>query len=364
MATIYSPLINKLLALAFIILLASFGSCKKEPDPPGTDPDKDTAYDPTPYEMKIPKGFPPMPANPENPMTEEGVKLGRMLYYDDVLSTSGTRCASCHHAERSYSTPFGPGGLSVPPHINLGWNSDFTWNGFEEELDHVAIIDLDVPDFIQPNLDSIYDRFERDQEYFKLFKQAFNVDITKLPEDEFKLTISNALGQFMRTMISSNSKYDRVRQQQDFFTDSEMRGYDIFFSEKGDCFHCHGSVLFTNNTFNNTGLDSVHTGIDQGRFLVTGNPADMGKFSSPTLRNIELTAPYMHDGRFEDLEEVIAFYNSGVLPSPTLDPIMTKPGKEKGLQLTEQDKQDLIAFLKTLTDKSFLTDPDIADPFK
>ena len=143
-----------------------------------------------------------------------------------------------------------------------------------------------------------------------------------------------------------------------------MHGANIFYTEQGDCFHCHGTPLFTNNTFNNTGMDTVFSGLNFGRYLYTGLATDMGKFSAPTLRNIELTAPYMHDARFKTLEEVMEFYNSGVhWNSPNIDPIMTKPFKEYGLMLTSMDKADLIAFLKTLTDTTLLTDPTVSNPF-
>ena len=133
----------------------------------------------------------------------------------------------------------------------------------------------------------------------------------------------------------------------------------IFMTERGDCFHCHGNPLFTSNDFRNNGLDCTPQGANSGRYLVTGNANDIGKFSVPTLRNVELTAPYMHDGRYATLEEVVEFYNSGVcMTSPNIDPIMTKPAKEYGLNLWPWEKEDLVNFLKTLTDTTFINNPD------
>ena len=163
-------------------------------------------------------------------------------------------------------------------------------------------------------------------------------------------------------MKSSNSKFDRYQRQEEQLSNSELNGMTIFFTEKGDCFHCHGIPLMTNNEFHNIGLDSIFVGNNVGRNYITGSPYDLGKFKTPTLRNVELTSPYMHDGRFTTLEEVVEHYNSDVKRSATVDPIMTKPGKEYGLQLTTQEKQDLVAFLKTLTDWEFVNDTSLASP--
>ena len=141
-----------------------------------------------------------------------------------------------------------------------------------------------------------------------------------------------------------------------------MHGLDIFTTEKGDCFHCHSLGLFTDNKFRNNGIDSIYIGNDLGRYNVTTNTNDIGLFKTPTLRNIELTAPYMHDGRFQTLDQVIDHYNSGVKHSATLDPIMTKPSKIYGLGLTTIEKYDLIAFLKTLTDTTFIHNPLLQKP--
>ncbi|MDZ4759032.1 MAG: cytochrome c peroxidase [Bacteroidota bacterium] len=323
---------------------------------------------PTPYELEIPKGFPKPVIPAFNPLTVEGIQLGRMLYYDNILSTNGRSCSSCHNSDKSYSIPIfvlqTGERISVPPHINLAWNSDFNWNGSENVLDHEGIADFG-PEFFNSNQDSIYARFSRHALYPDLFLKAFGLrNIAKIPYPELQQKIVYAISQFMRTMISSNSKLDQYKNHKATLTAAEMRGAEIYMSEKGDCFHCHGSVLYSSNAFSNNGLDSILVGPSEGRSLITGKIYDRGKFSVPTLRNIELTAPYMHDGRFATLEEVVEFYNSGVkLSSPNIDPLMTKTNKQFGLGLTHQDKSDLVQFLKTLTDTVFMNNKNFQSPF-
>ena len=166
----------------------------------------------------------------------------------------------------------------------------------------------------------------------------------------------------MRTMISYNSKLDKRLRNEITLTASELNGYVIYVTERGDCFHCHNidaGRLMTDNLFHNNGLDSVFT--DLGRGAITGNVFDNGKFLTPTLRNIALTAPYMHDGRFQTLEEVVEHYNSGGKASSTVDPLMKHVGT--GLNLSTQEKADLVAFLKTMTDSSFINDARFKSPF-
>ena len=175
--------------------------------------------------------------------------------------------------------------------------------------------------------------------------------------------VAYALAQFFRVLASTDSKFDKFLKKEAALSPSELNGMDIFFTEKGDCFHCHTVPLMTNNDYHNIGLDSVFSGGNLGRYTITTDVTDIGKFKSPSLRNVALTAPYMHDGRFATLEEVVEHYNSGVKNSSTLDPLMTKPGKEFGLQLTAQEKSDLVSFLKTFTDDTFLTDTTLSNPF-
>lgn len=354
-----------LVGLLMVVLVIA--SCKKDKE---TQVVPDAPYKTTPYTLRVPAGW-VNPVIPDfNPMTVEGVRLGKMLFYDDVLSTNGRSCSTCHNTDKSFSTEvfYFPSGepVSVPPLINVAWNPDFEWYGQVDILDHVPLGDF-TPLFFDPNHDTIVARMKANPLYPQYFYEAFNVkDIAQISYDDLKLYSSYAIIQFVRTIISDNSKYDKVMRHEPgiAFTPEEMSGSIIFYTEKGDCFHCHGSPLLTTNVMTNNGLDTVFTGENLGRYNVTGRPSDIGKFSSPTLRNAELTAPYMHDGRFQTLEDVIEFYNSGVhWNSQNIDPIMTKPFKEYGLQLTAQEKADLLSFLKTFTDTSVRSNPDYASPF-
>lgn len=336
--------------LAMAAGLLAVAACKKENNPPATGP--------TPYTLKVPPGFPAPIIAADNPMTEEGVKLGKMLYFDPILSSNGRSCSSCHNPLSSFSIPtfMQQNGevVSVPPHVNLAFNPDFNWNGSESRIEILCIGDFE-PYFFNTNKDSLYARLSRHPVYPGLFKTAYGVEnFYQLDYPALKYKITSAITQYIKSLISAQSKFDLYLHHKTVLTTAERVGMSIYMSEKGDCFHCHGYPLLTDNLFRNNGLDNVFTGQDQGRYLVTGNPLDMGKFSTPTLRNIEFTAPYMHDGRFATLEDVVEFYNSGVKHSETLDPIMTKPGKETGLHLNDYEKQCLVEFLKTFSDTAFL----------
>jgi len=356
---------NYYLVLGVLVAIVLLFACrKKDSDPQGNDWGP---YNPTPYTIDVPEGF-PEPVIPEfNKMTVEGVNLGRYLYYDNILSSNGLSCNSCHIRSLSFSkqlfVTLAGETKSIPPHVNLAWNPDFNWTGSEPVLDNLCLGDFE-PEFFNTNKDSLFSRLSKSSIYPEKFYKAFGIeDINKLSYAELKQKIVYAISQFMRTMVSSNSKYNKFIHHQAMMTPSEIRGFNIFFTEKGDCFHCHGGDLTTDNSFHNTGLDANPTSFNMGRYNYTGNPNDIGKFSTPTLINIELTAPYMHDGRFQTLEEVIEFYNSGVHnTSPNIDPIMTKPGKEYGLGLTPMEKADLLNFLKTFTDTSFINNPAYFNP--
>ncbi len=357
--------LKKLVVISAAILLVI--SCKKDNEDPIVE---DPGYVPTPLSLRVPAGW-PVPVIPAgNPTTVEGVRLGRMLFYDPILSSNNLSCSSCHPQGRSFNNGYRVNAdgdsVGIPPLINLAWNPEYEWYGQVPVLEHVPLGDF-TPDFFNTNMDTLVNRLKAHSIYPQYFYEAFGVkDVAALSDAELQQTIANAIVQFVRTIISDNSKFDRISRHEPgyAFTGEEMAGASIFYTEKGDCFHCHGTPLFTSNTFNNTGLDSVLTGLKLGRYLYTGISTDKGKFSAPTLRNIELSAPYMHDSRFKTLEEVVEFYNSGVhWNSPNIDPIMTKPFKEYGLQLTTDEKANLVAFLLTLTDTTILTNPELSNPF-
>lgn len=341
--------------ILIIVGITAIHSCKPEPV---------IVEEATPYVLEKPYNrFPDIEIPADNPMTVEGIALGRRLFHDSILSADFTQsCASCHQAAASFTDPkqfsIGVDGLAgnrnAMPVINLAWSPSLFWDGRAASLEDQAL--GPVPNPIEMHLEwsVAEDRLNAHSEYPELFKVAFgSKEITK------ELVVK-AIAQFERTMISANSKYDRRLQRLENLNEQEFRGFDIFFTERGDCFHCHGNILLTDNLFHNNGLDSTFT--DKGYEMVSGDPKDRGKFRTPTLRNVEFTAPYMHDGRFKTLEEVVEHYSSGVKFSNTIDPLMKKVD-QGGLQLTTSEKADLVAFLKTFTDTAFMTDEKFQSPF-
>ena len=343
-----------------VVGLILFSACDKTPDPqpPGE------VYDPTPYELVIPQGFPDMIIPGDNPMTIEGVALGRRLFYDTILSGDNTQsCGSCHAPAFNFTDngkQFSEGitgdigtrnSMAV---INVGWMTELFWDGRAKGVEAQAL--GPVPNPIEMHLkwpDAMH-KLNQHSQYPDLFFEAFgtrNID---------SMLVVKAIAQFERTMISSNSKWDRYLRGEVSLSQAEAQGFELFFTEKGDCFHCHATILFTDNLPHNNGLDSLFADLGYGD--ITKNPLDNGKFKTPSLRNIVFTAPYMHDGRFETLEEVIDFYSEEVKWSPTIDPLMKKVN-QGGIKLTNQQKQNLVAFIKTLTDTTFINNPEFSNPF-
>lgn len=314
--------------------------------------------EPTPYSLAIPTGFPKSYLSKENPLTIEGIQLGKMLYSDPILSSNGRSCSSCHLKENSFSLPifnsWSGTKISVPPHVNLAFRNKFNWTGSEHNLDTLAMGDFE-PEFFNTKPDELYKKLSEHSVYPSLFKKAFGINkIEEVPYHQLKKTIAMALAQHIRTMISANSKFDKFKRRELSLNQMEHEGYVIFFSEKGDCFHCHSDPLFSDQEFHNTGLNISYNGSDKGLFNLTQRQEDMGKFLSPTLRNIEFTAPYMHDGRFSNLEQVIDHYNEGVSDDKHVDPLLNKRNGTRKLNLTPIQKQQLIAFLKALSDWDYI----------
>lgn len=333
--------VNKYMLSVLMASMILIGSCGEE-----TPPVPDVVFNPTAYELVIPSHMPVLEIPEDNPMTVEGVQLGRMLFYDKKLHSSETHsCADCHLQSKSFTSD-----PTVLPHMNFGWYNNFLWNGkISGTLEDIMF--FEVASFFATDLDKL----NHDPLYPDLFFEAFG---TKTITHELA---ARALSQFERILVCSNSKFDRVvYQNTEFFTDEELHGYELFFTEEGDCFHCHGGVLLTDNLFHNNGLDETFE--DIGYAAITGKNTDMGRFKTPTLRNIELTAPYMHDGRYATLEDVVDFYSDGLKFSDTVDPLM-KNVHQGGVRLTDQEKSDLVAFLKTLTDTSFIHNPLFSNPF-
>jgi cytochrome c peroxidase len=376
----------KYLSISIILLLIiSCGEDKPEPVP----------FQATPYQIEIPYGFPTILNIPEdNPMTVEGIELGRLLFYDGRMSgrthpDSLMSCATCHiqansfecgvnHPEYIGGFTHGITGKPTPhvmlPMINLVWNSyGYLWNG---------IISKDNPNPNFKNIEAlvwmgIVAEHEMNSDtnlakeviqnipgYPELFKKAFGSETVTVKN------MNRAIAQFIRTLISANSKFDKYMRGEVQLTQSELSGFVLFTTEEGaDCFHCHGGFgnpLFTTHLYYNNGKDSLFTGEyedPRDRYHVSDDPMDLGAYKATTLRNIELTGPYMHDGRFATLDDVINFYSHDLVWSPYVNPLMHHIN-DQGVQLTPQEKADLKAFIQTLRDEEFLTNPDFGPPEK
>ncbi len=390
--------ILSLVAISFMLTL--WYSCKEDID----DPDK---WVPTPYEFEVPQRFPTILNIPEdNPLTVEGVELGRYLFYDGRMSgrtDSLMSCATCHRQSRAFDIgtdhPDYPGGFphgltGIPtPHVtlplfNLVWNHNgYLWNGMIHKsntnlgsagygipaepqyhmrnIESLVWMGIAAPHEINGSVQKTVDLIASIEMYPPLFEKAFGT-----PEVTYD-RISKAIAQFIRTIVSANSYAHKVFRGEANFNDSERRGYVLFVTEEGaDCFHCHGSEgapLFTTNLFYNNAKDTCFTGVCQDprdRYAVTGEEKDRGAYKATTLINIEHQGPYMHDGRFATLDEVIDFYNMGLKHSKYAHPLMHKvyPPYSHGMMLNPSQLNDLKNFLLTLTDNEFLTNPKYSNP--
>lgn len=310
----------------------------------------DTQKSPTIAQISIPSHFPPLLQPADNIATEEGILLGKRLFFDKILSKNGQlSCASCHNPQDYFSDnrrfSLGVEGLTARqsmPLFNSAYTPEFFWDGHASSLETQALLPVLGKNELAETWENVILKLKNHPEYPNLFLKAFQVSTFD------KSHVTKALAQYQRTLISANAKFDSVQIGLAQFTPKEQGGYNIFNTERGDCFHCHGTILFTDLRFRNNGLDAVPT--DSGYYKVTKNNADIGKFRSPSLRNISFTAPYMHDGRFTTLEQVLDHYSEGVERSVTLDAIILKRINK---QFTNSEKDSLLAFLKTLNDYSF-----------
>lgn len=340
-----------------------FAACSKDSNTVTPPPPVGDCAAPTPLIIDTPAGYPEMRQPKDNPLTVEGVELGRLLFYDPILSGDSTQaCGSCHIQDRAFSDsrPFSEGirGLfgnrHAPAIVNPGYTGDTFWDGRVHSLEEQAT--KPVPNEIEMNLPwpTAVARLERHPDYPDKFCAAFGDKRITMQR------VAKAIAQFERTFVSFDAKYDRVQRGEDTFTPEELAGERIFNTEIGDCFHCHQAPLFTTNTFHNTGLDSVV--VDRGRFDVTGNPADMGKFKAPTLRNCTERFVFMHDSRFSDLHQVIDHYNKGFHDGPDVDPLIRVRLSRRAMRAGEIDT--LITFLGTLSDPEYLTNPALKNPYR
>lgn len=304
----------------------------------------------TPIYFQIPKSWPkPNYDFTKNPLTEEGFQLGRQLFYDPILSKDSTiSCASCHlqatgftHVDHSLSHGIDGkiGTRNSMTMMNLAWSKTFMWDGGVNHLDVQALNPISSPVEMNETLANIVQKLQKSDQYKSLFFAAFG------DENITGQRVLKALSQFELLLVSSNSKYDKVKRKEAVFTDQEQNGYQLF---KNNCASCHTEPLFTNGNYENNGIPIDTTLNDIGRQRITEKSEDYLKFKVPTLRNIQFTNPYMHDGRFKKLTEVIKHYNS-IGNDKNLPKQL-----QKSMNLTDNERVDLVAFLLTLTDNEFL----------
>ncbi|WP_083227761.1 cytochrome-c peroxidase [Mucilaginibacter sp. PPCGB 2223] len=310
----------------------------------------------------------------DNPTTKQGVYLGRMLFYEPRLSANNTiSCGNCHQQQFAFTDnrPFSAGADGVETTrnsmslANLLWARKFFWDGRAASLEEQAAIPLTNPHEMGQSLATSAKKLSTEPQYPPLFKAVYGDDTITGER------ICKAIAQFERTLISANSRYDQYLRKAYQPTAGELKGMELFNTgpqpEKGirgaNCAHCHGGVKTYLELFHNNGLDSIPK--DNGIGALTGLPGDRGRFKVPTLRNIALTAPYMHDGRFKTLDEVLDHYSDHVVQSESLSTVFRGESNEVGgktLKLSPQEKKEIIAFLNMLTDKDFITNPGFSDP--
>ena len=363
---IFPSSVSKLVVLISVVVTWTLVSCEKD--------EPQVVLDPAPYILDF-GSFSPAALPADNMPTNAGVQLGRMLFYEKALSKNGLMsCADCHQQKDMFSDSrqFSLGVDSLPgrrqamPVFNLALHrTGFFWDGRAATIREQALHPIQDPVEMNESLDNVVSKLNEMKVYRDQFTRAFgSPDITTE-------RIGLAIEQFEVTIISIDSKYDRFEKGMATLTEAEERGRQLFFNNHdpangikgGECVHCHGGPNFANDFFVNNGLDKEADFTDLGRFEITQLESDKAVFKVPSLRNIALTAPYMHDGRFATLAEVIDHYNTGVKNSSTLHHSMGHNTLHGGLQLNAQDKSDLVEFLETLTEEGLLTDQRFSSPF-
>jgi cytochrome c peroxidase len=314
---------------------------------------------PQPLELELPAGFPaPQYSFTGNPLTKEGFELGRKLFYDGRLSKDGNfPCASCHQQFAAFATfdhPLSHGFnnqftlRNAPGLFNMAWNKEMHWDGGITNIEVQPLAPITAPNEMAEDINNVINKLNADEVYPKMFTAAFGDETITSQRMLFAIT------QFVSAMVSGNSKYDKVKQGLATFTQTEQNGYTLFQSK---CAACHSEPLFTDHSFRNTGIPVDPFINDYGRMRITNKKEDSLKFKVPSLRNVALTFPYGHDGRFSSITSVLDHYSSGVQNGPTTDALL----KNK-IPLSNFDKFYLLEFLKTLTDSTFIADKRFAQP--
>ncbi|MDR6560202.1 MULTISPECIES: cytochrome c peroxidase [unclassified Arcicella] len=358
---------NLFLATCIIVLLVMALSCSKTPDVV-IEPDK-LFYQPSNFQSPVYK-------IQSNPVTKEGFELGKSLFYDGILSRDGTiSCGECHRQDFGFTHHLHDLSHGIDNQIglrnssslqNLAWEKTFGWDGGVFDLDLFAISPIENPVEMDEKTSNVLEKLRKSDKYPNMFKNAFGT--TEITSERFL----KALSQFLLSLISANSKYDKYTRKEAgvVFSDSELAGMELF---KQKCSSCHAGELFSDGSYRNNGLppterqqvvyrivDGVKKAfiepvIDDGRMRVTELQGDKNKFKVPSLRNVEATKPYMHDGRLQTLDEVLNHYTNTVTATQNIDPILNQNGK-LGIPLTATEKAQIITFLRTLTDRTFLED--------
>lgn len=325
-----------------------------------------------PYVFTVPNYFPEPVKMPSNPLTEAGIELGRFLFYEPLLSgNKKISCATCHNQEKAFSDGLvlsntGISGKTLERHspviFNLAWtDSGFFWDGGSTNLESQAFAPLTHPDEMGVHFAEMTARLAAIPEYMDLFQRAYQ-------ESPTAAGVAKALAQFQRSVVSADSPYDRYRrgEQPLALSQSALRGLQLV---QQKCGSCHAGELFTDNRYHNNGLDSSFTDDSReevyfGRYRISRDQADMGAFKTPSLRNVMVSAPYMHDGRLATIADVFEHYRTGVQPTMYTDPRLYQANGRTGILLTDAEVQDMISFLHSLTDNTFLNNPKYANPHK
>ncbi len=344
-----------------LLAISMLVSCQKKEEP---QPKEEV------FRLEAPSNLGEVPFPESNEFTEQKIELGRMLFYDPVLSGNNqVSCATCHLQSIAFTdgeslTSKGVSGKPLLRHspalINLAWMRGLFWEGGAKNLESLSLGPISHSDEMDQSIPELVEEVNAIPKYRDGFYQAYGIQ-------EIELThILQVLAQFQRTLISANSKYDKhIRNEDGVRLNSlELKGLQLYESK---CSSCHSSDLFTDNDYHNNGIDSVwndisHEYIFTGRYRISFDSADLGKYKTPTLRNVALTAPYMHDGRFQSLEDVLEHYNSGIKLSPSLDNALFQNEGKAGIPLSQEEREALIAFLNSLSDFEFLSEEKFSNP--
>ncbi|WP_375436638.1 cytochrome-c peroxidase [uncultured Hymenobacter sp.] len=314
---------------------------------------------------QLPNNFPaPVYGLEKNPPMQAAFELGRALFYDPQLSRTGTvSCGSCHQQASAFANAGHRmsegidsrlGTRNVPALQNLRWKLNFFWDGGPKNIETMPLAPITNPLEMDETLDNVLRKLNANANYQRRFAQVFG---GSSPIDSYQFL--RALAQFTAALTSSNSRYDHYARHEagGVLTGAELRGLAVL---RQKCTNCHAGDLFTDESFRNNGLDR-HFPLDSGRAHITRSRLDAGRFKVPSLRNVALTAPYMHDGRFNTLTEVLDHYDHGMVESATLDPQLRRSGPGPGISLSAEERQNLLAFLATLTDEQFTNNSQLAE---